>query len=1289
MGHIGIHMRMQQTSRAVGLLVLAIISFGFRLIGAEEGYQGQKWALLEPKAVLEAAGTITTTNYPDCDEAMVEGRLVRVYRADGTGEAQDEVYTKVLTEKGKRNNRTISLSFMLPYSTVKVETLEVISPKGEVITVDLAANSKESIDDSQMSMNIYDPNMRVLRVNIPRLEPGDVIHSITRTTTLRSIIPGEFAEWNVLEGGGYIRHVSYEVHAPKDKPLSRIILRDEVPGTVKYSSKPDEADGKFHHWEATNIPRMFQEPGMPSGEEVLQRLIVSTTPDWPAVSKWYWEVSKPHLEATTPDMQLAVDKLIAGAKTDLDKVKSVFYDVSKSIRYMGLTPEKDRPGFEPHDVKLTFEKKYGVCRDKAALLVSMLRAAGLKAYPVLINVGSKKDPDIAEPFFNHAIVAVELKDREYTLMDPTDENTKDLLPASECNQSYLVCRPEGENIRVSPVRPPEENMMKVKTEATLTATGLLEAKSQLDFEGINDNSYREAFVRMKPDDKRRFFERAIKRTMPGATLKALKLTPENMLDTSVPVRAELEYTADGMTVAGNGKAIVSLPWIGKGMGVVQFILGGAGLEKRKYPLQTHVACGLREDMVVKLGEGFAGMVSKPTFSPSSDACLHYEQQVEHQGQTLVASRELKLKVVQFSPEQYLKLRKTLELLEYDQRKAPVMSVAENIVAAPIVRAAGSGGVVDSNARVIESRKSLNVKDSHTAVYHAKYSKEVLTYSGKKREAELKIDFNPACQEVKLISAVVISKGGKRQEIAKDEINIMDAGWNASAKRYTGGKVLVANLPGVEIGSVIDVEFEVSTHDRLFVSAFEPFQVADVLDKKTLELTVAPGLKVERLVTGKTGGLKETTGENSWTWRAESVPALPDESQTPPEWIYLPGVAYFVGDLRPAVRDLHDTLLDRSGKSEKAAVLARQLAGGGKSKQEGLKAIRDYVVKNIRLAGPSFLELPLKELSSADTTLQDGYGHIADRAILFHAMLGAAGFEPAFVMACGLPPVNSISNILASFPMPYAFSMPLVKVALDGESYYFNDTDQYSKLGSTQFDGRLAASLPDMRLEMVQAIKGCEDKSETTYALAPSDNGKTKIEVTRRYFGSLYNGKNRYFSELPPEERRRYYQELVASVAQGARPQSELVTQFDVYPGVERFSVEVDKYTVVDGRYIYFDLPYRPSLFPIGADQRTLPLMVSKEGQRSVRAEVEFPASYKKIAIAPKSGELKGPAGSGSARITSGSEGGKYVITYDLETSPAIIEPADYPEMLKLEATLGNRSSRVFLLEGGPGEANPR
>jgi hypothetical protein len=109
---------------------------------------------------------------------------------DGTGECQDEAFVKVLTEKGKRGNRTLSLSFMLPYSTEEVVKLEVIKPGRHGEPVDVAANSKETIDDSQMQMNIYDPNSRVLQVNIPKVEIGDVVHSISRQTITRSFMPG-------------------------------------------------------------------------------------------------------------------------------------------------------------------------------------------------------------------------------------------------------------------------------------------------------------------------------------------------------------------------------------------------------------------------------------------------------------------------------------------------------------------------------------------------------------------------------------------------------------------------------------------------------------------------------------------------------------------------------------------------------------------------------------------------------------------------------------------------------------------------------------------------------------------------------------------------------------------------------------------------------------------------------------------------------------------------------------------------------------------------------------------
>ena len=208
----------------------------------------------------------------------------------------------MLTEKGKRGNRTLSLSFMLPYSTEEVVKLEVINPDGTVVPVDVAANSKEAIDDSQMQMNIYDPNSRILQVNLPKVEIGDVVHSIARQTISRSFMPGQYAEENVFEDEGYIRHISYEVHAPADRPLQRIALRDEVPGTVHYSTEPGPDDTVIHRWEVNNVPRMFDEPSMPPADNVLQRVLVSTTPAWQDVSKWYWNLSQSHLEATTPDM---------------------------------------------------------------------------------------------------------------------------------------------------------------------------------------------------------------------------------------------------------------------------------------------------------------------------------------------------------------------------------------------------------------------------------------------------------------------------------------------------------------------------------------------------------------------------------------------------------------------------------------------------------------------------------------------------------------------------------------------------------------------------------------------------------------------------------------------------------------------------------------------------------------------------------------------------------------------------------------------------------------------------
>jgi hypothetical protein len=377
------------------LLFIALVLYTSRIFAADAGrYTGREWALLSTGKVLRAAAVVTPTRFPNCNEVTVDEKILEVYHADGTAESQDETFIKVLTGKGRRDNAVISRSFLMPYFTVRVRRLEVIKPDGEVVPVNVAANSKESIDSSQMEENIYDPNSRVLQVNVPGLEIGDIVHTVMRTIVERPIIPNEFADDFLFEGQGYIRHISCEIRGPASVPLRHVELRDKVDDTVTATTRLGRDGMKVYHWEVNEVPRTYAEPAMPPYEMVSQRLLVSTLSTWAAVSRWYWKLSQPHLDATSSAMRQTVAALTDGATTDTDKIKALFYYVSKNIRYMGVTPEKDRPGFEPHDVSLTFAKKYGVCRDKAALLVAMLRMAGLKAYPVLINVGNRLDQEV-------------------------------------------------------------------------------------------------------------------------------------------------------------------------------------------------------------------------------------------------------------------------------------------------------------------------------------------------------------------------------------------------------------------------------------------------------------------------------------------------------------------------------------------------------------------------------------------------------------------------------------------------------------------------------------------------------------------------------------------------------------------------------------------------------------------------------------------------------------------------------------------------------------------------------
>ncbi len=1251
------------------LAFLLLLTLALRVAALPDYSQG----VLDVKQVMAAAAAITAERYPNADDVLVDDYIVHEYEPDGRAVSYDETFFKVLTEKGRRDATTLTRSFTLPYSESSYTLVEVIKPDGTRVPVDLASMSRVMVDRSQMQANIFNPNSKILQVTVPEVAIGDTIHYVAKEDIVKPRVPNTWSEYEVLEYTSPIHHFVFEVHAPKALPLRNIALKAEIKDKVVATQRED-GDRIVYRWEVKDVPRMYEEPDMPPLYTVVQRLLVSTIPDWQYVSKWYWQLSESHL-ACTPEMEAKVAELTQGLTDREARIAAIFKFVSQEIRYMGITVEKEAPGYEPHDSKDTFEQRHGVCRDKAALLVALLRAAGFDAYPVLIHNGPKKDEEVPQPFFNHAISAVRNADGSYELMDSTDENTKQLFPTYLCNQSYLVATPTGDPLRTSPIIPATENLMHVATQAAIAADGTIAGSSELTFDGINDNAYRGYFSRIRPEDRRRLFESVVKRVVAGAKLTDLTIKPDDMMDTSQPLAVTLSFTAEDAIMSDGHTTMVTVPRLGTSVGMVNFILRGASLTERKYPFVTDYACGIEESVNLDIAPELGQPAALPTYPTIDTRTLLWKRELTPTATGLTGKAEFLIRAVEFTPDEYLELKDTLKTLEVNARKMPILVTGP--APAPAAPAADS--------RILDEEYAYDLADGNNWTLTHTVRQEILTYKGKKDNSELKLDYNPAMGNIELLSASV-RNGDKVQTISEKEKNLMDQGWVASAPRYPGGKTLVASLPGVEIGSVIEYSYRQTFQDRAFVAGRISFRDYDPIGRRVVRIRVPKGVDLSFSAPDQ-ADVTETTSKDGdakiYEFVATNQPAVKREYHLPPWWSFNPTVAFSSGDWGTYAKQLRTVLETAAATAPQAALKADELCATAKTDTEKVTAIRDFVVKAIRDVGPGLNDLPLSAITPADTVLADGYGNSADQAVLLYAMLRQAGFRPEFVLASWTPLDEPLRKKLLALPFAYVFPDVLVQVKADGRHLLLNDTDQYDALGAIGHENRTGLFLQRGRLEVLQPEESLASRSETSFDLEITADGDAVIRKTKRFYGGAYGSRRKYYDELPPEERRRHFQEMLADLSQSAEPVGDLETDFTAYPGTESFTAKVAKFAVRDGQYLYFSLPASfGNLFALRADERTNDYYLDDDLDVRFTTTIHLPPGFAAPLLSPEQLDVKIPAGLGTVSVqrSTSADGTVLVFTHTAKADAGIIPAASYGELFELNRRLGQSSARTVLLQ---------
>ncbi len=340
-----------------------------------------------------------------------------------------------------------------------------------------------------------------------------------------------------------------------------------------------------------------------------------------------------------------------------------------------MTNEENRPGLEPHSTDYTFDTLTGVCRDKAALITAMLRSAGIESYMVLMNASRKLDEEVPLTYFNHAISCAVTKSGEIILMDPTDETTNELLPYYLMDKSYLLAKKEGDILRATTIRDGKENMLKVTSEAELKGNKMI-CKSRIEFYGINDNGYRGSFTEMNKQEIENFIESLVKRVSQSGKLISYKILPEELLNSGENLVIEMEYEL-GEMVIGEKYQIINIPRISRMIGVYNSAFSGAGLTTRKYPYKLRYTSAINEEVKLKLEKNMK-IESIPELIDIKNPKYEYRMEYSRDGEYLVYKNSGVFNALEFSPEEYLKLKADFRLIENSIKKRVITTSKRSI-----------------------------------------------------------------------------------------------------------------------------------------------------------------------------------------------------------------------------------------------------------------------------------------------------------------------------------------------------------------------------------------------------------------------------------------------------------------------------------------------------------------------------------------------------------------------------------------------------------------------------------
>ena len=455
--------------------------------------------------------------------------------------------------------------------------------------------------------------------------------------------------------------------------------------------KPVEVAPNHLRWEIKDMPALDLENihATPAWGALAARMSVKwgdaavkgTDNQWREIGLWQEQLEE-HRPDPTPEITAKAQELIAGAPDFYTKLSRITDYSQKNIRYFIVA--KGIGGWQAHFAGDIYRNRYGDCKDKTTLLISMLQAVGIRAH--YLHVDSRRGViDPAQPSLtgNHMITAIEVPDgindprllalvkaingKTLLIFDPTDEETPVGLIRAALQGAYgNISNGPDSQVLPLPVLPPESSGLTRKGSFTLTADGALAGDVSEVFTGDNATNERATIKNSDSKELHEKLENSLGSDLPGLTFKGFEF--HGAADLDKPLDLDLHLSASGYAHPAGPLLLLRPRVLGSDAHAVPDVMEG---KPRAYSIEIGHPGRWHDSYDIAIPPGYA-VDETPDATNIDLDFASYHSSVSAKGSVLHYDREYTVRQVEIPPAKAQSFRQLESAILTDEKGTAIL-----------------------------------------------------------------------------------------------------------------------------------------------------------------------------------------------------------------------------------------------------------------------------------------------------------------------------------------------------------------------------------------------------------------------------------------------------------------------------------------------------------------------------------------------------------------------------------------------------------------------------------------